>query len=69
MERENTLMLKQLSVCPACNGTNIIKRGIRKKKLEQVQIYFCKNCNKRFTSNMSKNTATKIKKAVIFQKP
>jgi len=36
-------------ICSNCNSTNLIKRGIRKTKLKQVQRYGCKDCNKRFT--------------------
>jgi transposase-like protein len=43
-----------LKSCPYCSG-KIIKRGVRKKKFESVQIYYCKNCNKRFTSQITKN--------------
>ncbi len=45
---------KQLEICPFCKG-EIVKRGVRKKKYEQVQIYFCRNCDKRFTSAITKN--------------
>ena len=36
-------------LCPCCNSTNLIKKGIRKNKLKQVQRYGCNDCNKRFT--------------------
>lgn len=36
-------------VCPHCNSQNLIKRGIRKTKLKQVQRYGCNDCKKRFT--------------------
>lgn len=36
-------------VCPHCNSQNLIKRGIRKTKLKEVQRYGCKDCKKRFT--------------------
>ncbi|MCG2695065.1 PD-(D/E)XK nuclease family protein [Candidatus Parcubacteria bacterium] len=45
---------KNLKSCPYCSG-KISKRGIRKKKYEQVQIYYCKKCDKRFTSQITKN--------------
>jgi len=45
---------KSLKSCPYCSG-KISKRGIRKKKFEEIQIYYCKKCDKRFTSQITKN--------------
>lgn len=45
---------KRLINCPYCEA-RVVKRGIRKKKYEEVQIYYCKNCDKRFTSVLTKN--------------
>ena len=45
---------KILTKCPYCKG-NIIRKGLRKKKYENVQLYFCKNCNKKFTSLITKH--------------
>src|SRR3989344_6052085 len=45
---------KQLINCPYCQG-KIVKRGLRKKKYEQVQRYYCENCSKSFTSAITKN--------------
>jgi len=36
--------------CPACDGRQIIKRGLRKNSLRQLQIYFCKDCRGYFSS-------------------
>lgn len=36
-------------LCPHCNSNNLIKRGIRKNKLKEVQRYGCNDCEKRFT--------------------
>jgi transposase-like protein len=36
--------------CPACDGRQIIKRGLRKNNFRQLQIYFCKDCRKYFSS-------------------
>lgn len=56
IEKENNGIksYKNLRICPYCSG-KIIKRGIRKKKFESVQIYYCKKCDKRFTSQITKN--------------
>jgi len=34
--------------CPKCNGTQVIKKGIRKTRYKQEQMYYCKTCKKRF---------------------
>lgn len=36
-------------ICIYCNSKNTVKRGVRKKKLETVQLYYCKDCNRTFT--------------------
>ena len=38
--------------CMYCKSENIIKRGIRKNKTHSIQIYSCKDCNKRFSINL-----------------
>jgi transposase-like protein len=35
--------------CPNCESGNIIKRGVRKTTNGEVQRYYCKDCNHRFT--------------------
>ena len=35
--------------CPYCKGKTLVRRGIRSKKHENIQIYFCKKCKKRIT--------------------
>ena len=50
-KEENIFVLnsqEKKQVCPCCNSNNLIKRGIRKTKLKQVQRYGCKDCKKRF---------------------
>lgn len=36
-------------LCPHCKSNNLIKRGVRKTKLKEVQRYGCNDCHKRFT--------------------
>src|SRR6266852_3703971 len=36
--------------CPACDGRQIIKRGLRKNSFRQLQIYWCKDCGGYFSS-------------------
>lgn len=40
--------------CPYCSSENFVKRGIRQKKREKVQLYFCKNCLRTFTPSWAK---------------
>ncbi|MEK7607882.1 MAG: hypothetical protein AAB484_03115 [Patescibacteria group bacterium] len=44
------------TVCPYCNSENFVKRGIRQKKHEIVQLYICKeeNCGRTFTAERVK---------------
>ena len=35
--------------CPNCSSKQIKKHGIKKKKLQTLQRYFCKSCQKTFT--------------------
>lgn len=46
---------KIITHCPYCQGPQIVKSGIRKKKHEVVQIYYCKNCDKKFVGGITKN--------------
>src|SRR6266436_6383990 len=36
--------------CPHCNGKRLIKKGTRKKKLEDVPLYRCRACGRTFSS-------------------
>ena len=38
--------------CIYCQSENIVKRGKRKKKLEEVQLYLCNDCAKTFTGQI-----------------
>lgn len=40
--------------CPYCQGKNIFKKGKREKKLEIVQLWYCKDCKKVFTPQLVK---------------
>lgn len=60
-------MTKQIKKCPLCGLTNhVVKRGIQ----DNVQIYWCKTCNKRFRSNRRKKTKlqAKLRYDYIFHK-
>jgi len=55
--------LKPLEKCPFCGG-GLVKKGIRKKKYESVQIYYCRMCNKKITPLIAKNKTFPLK--IIF---
>jgi len=40
--------------CPYCNSREFVKRGLRKKKLETIQLYLCRACNRTFTAQFIK---------------
>ena len=41
--------------CPECNSREIVKRGKRKQKFGSKQLYFCKQCGKRFADKTLKH--------------
>jgi transposase-like protein len=43
------LTTKEPEACPRCGGRNLTRRGIRKKKLEIVQLWRCTACKRTFT--------------------
>ena len=45
---------KTADFCPYCNSKEFVKRGTRKKKLEVVQLYLCRNCKRTFTAQFVK---------------
>lgn len=49
MRKIPVAQLKSISSCPYCKGADFVKFGTRQKKLEKVQIFFCNQCQKRFT--------------------
>ncbi len=42
----------EASQCKFCNSTNIIKKGIRKNMTYNLQVFKCRDCNKRFSINL-----------------
>ena len=52
---------KSLEKCIYCQGNNVVKRGIRKKKLETIQLYLCKDCSKTFTPQKVKGKKYPLK--------
>lgn len=47
--------------CPFCSGVKIVKRGLRQKKLEKIQLYYCKKCQKKFTPQITKGKTYPLK--------
>ena len=61
LETPETLPTKKATmstgtVCPYCNSTDFVKRGVRNKKHEVVQLYLCRNteCGRTFTAERVK---------------
>jgi len=65
---ENPKKIKNNNInCPYCASKSLIKKGKRENKFKQVQLYLCKDCNKRFTDDKFKNktyTITDMVKAL-----
>ncbi len=40
--------------CAYCQSKNFVKRGMRKKKLETVQLFLCRDCHRTFTASAVK---------------
>jgi len=55
LSKQDQSQEKIITLCPYCQGTKIVKAGRRKKKLEEIQIYECKSCDKKFTPQISKH--------------
>lgn len=49
-EKESDEKEKIVECCPYCSSKKIVKRGVRKKKLETIQRYLCTDCDKTFVS-------------------
>ena len=54
-----------LEQCPYCKGKDLVKRGLRQKKYEKAQLYFCNRCNKTFTGQKVKGKSFPL--ATIFE--
>ncbi len=49
-------------ICPCCSSKKIKKHGIKNKKLQSIQRYFCKSCEKTFTlQSQAKNKTYPLK--------
>lgn len=54
-----------LEHCPYCKGKDIVKRGLRKKKYETVQLYLCNQCQKTFSPYKVKGKSFPL--SIIFE--
>lgn len=50
--------------CPNCQSDDTIKRGNRKNKKGEVQIYYCRSCNKKFTKRNNINKTYTMKEII-----
>ena len=53
-----------MSSCPYCSSKNIVRKGVRQKKYETQQVYFCNDCKRKFTPQKIKGKQFPL--AVIF---
>ncbi len=63
MKTKEKNMQSELS-CPHCGSKSLMKKGKRQNKKREVQLYFCKDCAKRFTGDKFKNKTYSIKDSV-----
>ncbi|MFH1896079.1 MAG: PD-(D/E)XK nuclease family protein [bacterium] len=54
-DKQEVGIIKTAALCPFCSGSKVVKTGIRSKKHEEVQVYFCKLCQKKFTPGVTKH--------------
>lgn len=66
------LKMKDLPVCPRCKSKRITKRGFRHTLNEDVQKYYCKDCNWKFCRTgitfRMRNSERDIRKALWLRK-
>lgn len=46
---------KALVTCPYCQGSEMTRKGKRKNKYGDIQLYYCPHCQRRFSSLVNKN--------------
>ena len=51
--KQQKLVMESLS-CPYCQSIKFVKKGMRVKKREKIQLYRCSSCNKVFTPHSTK---------------
>jgi transposase-like protein len=72
MKEQSFVDSKKIDKCPYCEGTDFIKFGLRNKKLEKIQVFFCNYCQKKFTPLVTKGKsyplALIIRSLVLYNK-
>jgi putative transposase len=64
VERNVVIEPLNISVCPYCNATTIVRHGLRHNKYGDLQRFSCKACGKRFTQNIGFDGLTAPAQAV-----
>jgi hypothetical protein len=59
--RRKHLVGADLERCIFCRGTNITREGKRYKKLETVQLWYCRTCDRVFTPQLAKGKTYPLK--------
>lgn len=59
--RARKLVGADLERCIYCNGNSIRREGKRRKKLESVQLWYCRNCDRTFTAQVAKGKTYPLK--------
>lgn len=54
-QKKTTLTGDDIDHCPVCKSPKIIKKGVRLKKYERVQLYYCKHCSRKFTAALTRH--------------
>jgi putative transposase len=64
VERNVVIEPLNISACPYCNATTIVRHGLRHNKYGDLQRFSCKACGKRFTQNIGFDGLTAPAQAV-----
>jgi len=46
---------KPVDTCPYCGGKRVIRKGVRRNKYGNVQLFYCHHCKKKFTPLVTKH--------------
>lgn len=47
--------IRPTAACPYCGGRRIIRKGVRRNKYGDVQLFYCRHCKKKFTPLVNKH--------------
>ena len=59
--RARRLVGAELERCIYCQGTKITREGRRQKKLETIQLWYCRTCDRVFTPQKAKGRTYPLK--------